>query len=128
MKLTQTRQFFLGKLYWLISFISRIVQALLNFFYFFVPVLHIFFLNILNIITYNDRWWKKYLSKPSLIKHNCSWCDKLIILWTPNRYAKIYLRMLTDEKFSNLLPVNSRFSYDCFLNAISFKMSYRRSS
>ena len=35
----------------------------------------------------------KYLSKRSLIKYICSWNDKLIILWTMNREAKIFLRI-----------------------------------
>ena len=37
------------------------------------------------------QWWKKYLSKRSLIKHTCSWRDKLIVLWTLNRQAKTFL-------------------------------------
>ena len=37
---------------------------------------------------------KKYLSKRSLIKHTCSWRDRLIVLWTLNRQAKIFLRIL----------------------------------
>ena len=55
----------------------------------------IFPLNMCNIIIYVARWWKKYLSKPSLIKHTCSWCDKLVVLWTLNRQAKIFLHILT---------------------------------
>ena len=39
-------------------------------------------------------WWEKYLSKRSQIKHTCSWRDKLIALWTLNRQAKIFLRIL----------------------------------
>ena len=39
------------------------------------------------------RWWEKYLSKRSVIKHTCSWRDKLIALWTLNRQAKIFLRI-----------------------------------
>ena len=37
---------------------------------------------------------QKYLSKRSLIKHTCSWRDKLIALWTLNRQVKIFLRIL----------------------------------
>ena len=33
------------------------------------------------------------ISKHSLIKHTCLWHDKLIVLWTLNRQAKIFLRM-----------------------------------
>ena len=32
------------------------------------------------------------LLKRSLIKHTCSWRDKLIVLWKLNRQAKIFLR------------------------------------
>ena len=53
----------------------------------------IFPLNIRDIIIYFARWWEKYLSKRSLIKHTCSWRDKLIVLWTLNRRAKIFLRI-----------------------------------
>ena len=53
----------------------------------------IFPLNIRDIIIYFARWWEKYLSKRSLIKHTCSWRDKLIVLWTLNRQAKIFLRI-----------------------------------
>ena len=40
---------------------------------------------------FSERWGKHF-SKRSLIKHNCSWRDKLIVLWTLNRQAKIFLR------------------------------------
>ena len=35
--------------------------------------------------------WGKYLLKRSLIKHTCSLRDKLLVLWTLNRQAKIFL-------------------------------------
>ena len=38
------------------------------------------------------RWWEKYLSKRSPLKHTCSWHDKLIAFWILNRQAKISLR------------------------------------
>ena len=38
------------------------------------------------------KWWEKYLSKLSLIKHTCSPRDKLIVLWILNSWAKIFLR------------------------------------
>ena len=38
-----------------------------------------------------SRWWEKYHSKRSLIKHNCSWRDKLIALWK--------IRSFLNEKF-----------------------------
>ena len=53
----------------------------------------IFPLNMRDIIIYVARWWEKYLSKRSLIKHTCSWRDKLIALWTLNRLAKMLLRI-----------------------------------
>ena len=54
----------------------------------------IFPLNMRDIIIYVAQWWEKYLSKRSLIKHTCSWRDKVIVLWTLNRWAKIFLCML----------------------------------
>ena len=41
-----------------------------------------------DIIIYVALWSEKYLSKRSLIKHTCSWSDKLIVLWTLNTHAK----------------------------------------
>ena len=51
-------------------------------------------LNMRHIITYVARWWERYLSKRSLIKHTCSWRDKLTVLWTLKRQAKMFLRIL----------------------------------
>ena len=34
------------------------------------------------------RWREKYLSKRSLIKDTCSWCDKLIVLQPEHSFAK----------------------------------------
>ena len=53
---------------------------------------HIYSLNMRDIIIYVARWWEKYLSKRSLLKNTCSWHDKLIVLWILNRQAKIFLR------------------------------------
>ena len=39
----------------------------------------IFTLNMRDIIIYVARWWEKYLSKRSPLKHTCSWRDKLIV-------------------------------------------------
>ena len=39
------------------------------------------------------RWWEKFFSKRSLIKHH-SWRDKVIVLWIRNRKALIFLREL----------------------------------
>ena len=33
-----------------------------------------------DIIIYVARWWEKYLSKRSPLKHTCSWNDKLIVI------------------------------------------------
>ena len=73
-------------------------------------------------------WWEKYLSKRSLIKHTCSWRDKLIVLWTLNREAKIFLRkviqaqenfwvgawqlqaVLTLNNHANILSINEWFT------------------
>ena len=42
-----------------------------------IQVSIIFPLNMCNIIIYIAQWWEKYLLKRSLIKHTCSWCNKL---------------------------------------------------
>ena len=55
--------------------------------------LRIFPLNMCDIIIYAARWWGKHLSKRSLIKHTCSWYDKLIVLWILNRQAKVFLHI-----------------------------------
>ena len=38
-----------------------------------------------------EEVWEKYLLSSRVIKNTCSWRDKLIILWTLNRQAKIFL-------------------------------------
>ena len=43
----------------------------------------------------SGRWWEKYLSKHSPLKHTCSWRDKLIVLWILKRQAKIFLRIIS---------------------------------
>ena len=48
----------------------------------------IFPLNMRDIIIYVAWWLEKYFSKRSLIKHTCSWRDKLIVSWTLNRQVK----------------------------------------
>ena len=55
----------------------------------------IFSFNMRDIIIYAARWWDRYPSKHSLIKHTCSWRDKLIVLLTLNRQAKIFSRIFT---------------------------------
>ena len=77
----------------LIILISHIAQLyLIHKFYCFCPVC-IFSLSMSGIIIYVTRWGEKYLPKHSPIKHTCSWCDKLIVLWRLNRRAKIFLRI-----------------------------------
>ena len=98
MKLTQSTTFASVKLYCLITLICLIILinhiaqiALIRKFIVSVQV-RTFPLNTCDIIIYVARWWDKYLSKRSLIKHTCSWRDRLIVLWTLNRQAKIFLR------------------------------------
>ena len=62
----------------------------------------IFALNMPDIIIYVAWRWEKYLSKRRLIKHTCSWHDKLIVSWTLKRKAKIFLR--TARSVENITP------------------------
>ena len=51
------------------------------------------------------RWWEKYLSKRSPLKHTCSWHDKLIVLWILNRQAKkkdLYVYRILSFKIFNI--------------------------
>ena len=48
--------------------------------------------------TWKARWWEKYLSERSLIKHTCPWGDKLIPLRTLNWQAKIFLRIMNKKE------------------------------
>ena len=98
---------------------------------FIVPVkVCIFPLNMHDIIIYVARRWEKYLSKRHLIKHTCSWRDKLIVLWTLNRQAKIFLRVgifsiasetllliilyLSNKKQSIIVLIASKISCACY--------------
>ena len=68
-------------------------------------------------------WWEKYLSKSSLLKHTCSWLDKLIVLWILNRQAKIFLRIVL-ASLAKWLSVfyelsGCRFEYCC--NHLKFR-------
>ena len=84
---------------------SHIAQLLpIHSFIVFVLV-HIFPLNMCDIIIYVAWWWKKYLSKRNIIKHTCLWSDKLIILWTLSRQAKILLRIFS--VYSSVIQVIS---------------------
>ena len=58
----------------------------------------IFPLNMCDIIIYVVGWWEKYFSKRSLVKHTCSWRDKLMVLWTVNRQANIFLQMICNSQ------------------------------
>ena len=101
MKLTQAITFVSVKLYCLMTLIrliiliSHIAQLVLIRKFIFSVQVCIFPLNMCDIIIYVARWWEKYLSKRSLIKYTCSWRDKLIVLWTLNRQAKIFLHYFT---------------------------------
>ena len=55
----------------------------------------IFPLNIRDIIIYVSWWWEKYLSKRSLIKHTCSWGDKLMVLFVKD-FAKAFSKDFAD--------------------------------
>ena len=59
----------------------------------------IFTLNMCDIIIYVARWWEKYLSKRSPLKHTCSWHDKLIVL-----FSNIFSRI---QGFLEIVQVNS---------------------
>ena len=62
-------------------------------FCYFCPCLHVFFKYMRH--NYLCAWlWKKHLLKRSHIKLTCSWHEELIILWTLNRQAKIYLPII----------------------------------
>ena len=102
MKLTQTITFASIKLYCLITLIcliiliSHIAQLVLIRKFFTVSVqVRIFPLNMRDIIIYVAWWLEKYFSKRSLIKHTCSWRDKLIVSWTLNRQVKMFLHIFS---------------------------------
>ena len=46
-----------------------------------------------------SQYQEKYLLKHSPIKHTGSWCDKLIVLWTLSRQAKIFLHIPFNQFF-----------------------------
>ena len=73
----------------------------------------IFPLNMLYIIIYVAQWWEKCLSKRSLIKHTCSWRDKLIALRTLKRQAKIFLRISKMEMLDVWLISEYTFDTSC---------------
>ena len=75
----------------IIVLISHIANFSLSVRFIISVQLRIFPLNMRDTIVYVALWWEKYLSKRSLIKHTCSWRDKLIVLWTLNGQAKIFL-------------------------------------
>ena len=67
---------------------------MLKAFYFFSKFQKIFWVSFYSkFAAFFSKWWKKYLSKRSLIKHVCLWNNKLIVLGTLNRQAKIFLRI-----------------------------------
>ena len=97
----------------------------------------IFLLNMRHIIIYVARWWKKYLSKRSLIKHNCSWRVNLLyynILASQKLPSSIFLGLigLNKQKIKNhLKPSNvvlqlffpSNFSKSLFLFILHWKFN-----
>ena len=50
-------------------------------------ILAFFSINLHNIIIYIDRWWEKYLSERSLMKHICLWWNMFFFLehWTEKK-------------------------------------------
>ena len=67
--------------------------------------IRIFPLHIGDIIIYVNRWWEKYLLKHSLIKHICSWHDKLIVLfggllnsWIPVNWTNYFIIKQSNKK------------------------------
>ena len=70
----------------------------------------IFPLNMRDIVIYAAWWREKYLSKCSLIKHTCSWRDKLMVLWTLNRHAIIFSQFYLHLKGGTLYfpPLSKR--------------------
>ena len=62
------------------------------------------------------------LSKGSIIKHTCPWHDKLITLWTLNRQAKIFLRILTMVKFNIQNSHVWRFFMEIYYYQLSWKV------
>ena len=94
MTLMQTHHFCTPKSLLLITLICQIILIgyiaqllLIRKFYCFHKGPHISF----KYAQYNTQWWEKHLLKRSPLKHTCSWCDNLIVLWILNRQAKIFL-------------------------------------
>ena len=54
---------------------------------------------------WETRWWENYLSKRSLIKYTCWWCDKLIISWF-YWIIKLCYRPYTEGKNKSSSPLN----------------------
>ena len=61
---------------------------------------------------YARRWWEKYLSKRSLLKHTCSWRDKLIVLSILKRQAKMFWRILNSPFLPVICETNVKESID----------------
>ena len=104
----------------------------------------------LNIISYSRHKqvrlmrlrYERYIShhrKSSLMKHTCSWRDKLNLLWTPTRQVKIFLRkykliwnMIQASKETFKHFVISNFEQEIEINLIdttnSFFLSFTKRS
>ena len=83
---------------------------------------------LFHLIIYVTWWWKKYLSTRILIKHTFWWQDKLIVFWTLNRQAKIYLRKsqycLNDGMvLKNFIHISSSLSSN---SSFTYTFYYRR--
>ena len=122
MTLTQTHLFCIRKSllsnYFNLSnyLISHIAQRLLiRKFYCSVKVI-IFTLTMRDIIIYVARWSEKYLSNRNPLKHTCSWRDKLIVLWTLNRQAKISFRITISSWSSFVAAVSGMSSFWLYLD------------
>ena len=70
---------------------------------------------------WHNHWWEKYFSKRCLIKHTCSWRDKLVLLWTLNRQAKIFLGITSSKPLVQIhelrVPIRS-----CQIKFMSLKV------
>ena len=101
MTLTQTYHFCVRKIYCLITLIctiiliSHIVQLLLiRKFYCFRKGRHIYFKYARhNHLRCPMMGEVSLVVSRSLLKHTCSWRDKLIVLWILSTQAKIFLRI-----------------------------------
>ena len=91
------------------TLISHIAQLLLICLIVSVQV-HIFLLNMPDIINYIARWWDKYLLKRSLIKYACSWRDLNLLGLTIILSSENYSIAFQDSASS--FPTSNDFAND----------------